>query len=202
MDISDMLFIVGHVGHIWRSWETKLYETITKSKVFEVQSFWEQICLGRYWDFFWDQNFRDRYWDFFWDKNFQTNIETFFETKYFWDRYRDFFWDPNFRDWYRDFVLRPKCSRPIPRLFLRPNIFEADTETFLETNFLETDTGTLKKMRKVSILRSLGTRCHTLLFTQRRLSMLLWNRNILSQRFQSHLTKTSIILKGQKKGNC
>ena len=71
VDISDMLFIVGHVGHIWRSWETKLYETITKSKVFEVQSFREQIFLGRYWDFFWDQNFRDRYRDFFWDQNFR-----------------------------------------------------------------------------------------------------------------------------------
>ena len=82
VDISDMLFIVGHVGHIWRSWETKLYETITKSKVFEVQSFWEQIFLGRYWDFFWDQNFRDRYRDFFWDQTF-------------WDRYRDFFLRPN-----------------------------------------------------------------------------------------------------------
>ena len=33
-----MLFIVGHVGHIWRSWETKLFETITKSKVFETNS--------------------------------------------------------------------------------------------------------------------------------------------------------------------
>ena len=62
VDISDMLFIVGH---IWRSWETKLYETITRSNVFEVQSFREQIFLGRYWDFFWDGNFRDRYRDFF-----------------------------------------------------------------------------------------------------------------------------------------
>ena len=33
-----MLFIVGHVGHIWRSWETKLFETITKSKVFETNT--------------------------------------------------------------------------------------------------------------------------------------------------------------------
>ena len=82
VDISDMLFIVGHVGHIWRSWETKLYETITRSKVFEVQSFREQIFLGRYWDFFWDQNFRDRYRDFFWDQSFR-------------DRYRDFFSRPN-----------------------------------------------------------------------------------------------------------
>ena len=48
VDISDMLFIVGHVGHIWRSWETKLYETITRSKVFEVQSFRENFFLGRY----------------------------------------------------------------------------------------------------------------------------------------------------------
>ena len=70
VDISDMLFIVGHVGHIWRSWETKLYETITRSKVFEVQSFREQIFLGRY-------------WDFFETKIFETDTETFFETKVF-----------------------------------------------------------------------------------------------------------------------
>ena len=43
VDISDVLFIVKYVGHIWRSWETKLYETITRSKVFEVQSFREQF---------------------------------------------------------------------------------------------------------------------------------------------------------------
>ena len=86
VDISDMLFIVGHVGHIWRSWETKLCETITRSKVFEVQSFREPIFLGRYWDFFLDQNFRDRYRDFFSRLNiFETDTETFF-------------WDQNFRD--------------------------------------------------------------------------------------------------------
>ena len=33
VDISGMLFIVEH---IWRSWETKLFETITKSKAFET----------------------------------------------------------------------------------------------------------------------------------------------------------------------
>ena len=89
VDISDMLFIVGHVGHIWRSWETKLYETITRSKVFEVQSFREQIFLGRYWDFFWDQNFRDRYWDFFSRPNiFETDTETFFRDQNFRDRDR------------------------------------------------------------------------------------------------------------------
>ena len=100
VDISDMLFIVGHVGHIWRSWETKLYETITRSKVFEVQSFREQIFLGRYWDFFLDQNFWDWYRDFFLRPKFsrpilrlfsrlnifETNTETFFRDQNFWDR--------------------------------------------------------------------------------------------------------------------
>ena len=41
--------------------------------------------------------------------------------------------------------------------FFKPNIFETDTETFFET-----DTDTLKKMKKVSIWRSLEMRCHTL----------------------------------------
>ena len=41
--------------------------------------------------------------------------------------------------------------------FLRLKSFETDTETFFET-----ETDTLKNMRKVSILRSLQTRCHTL----------------------------------------
>ena len=132
MDISDMLFIVGHVGHIWRSWETKLYETITRSKVFEVQSFREQIFLGRYWDFFWDQNFRDRYRDFFWDQSFRDRYRDFF-----WDRYRDFFsrlndfetnietflrdqifWD---RDW--DLFSILNCLRLRLRLFSKPDFF-------------------------------------------------------------------------------
>ena len=65
-----MLFIVGHVGHIWRSWETKLYETITKSKVFEVQSFREQF-------------FQVVTETFFETKIFETDTETFFETKVF-----------------------------------------------------------------------------------------------------------------------
>ena len=60
----------------------------------------------------------------------------FFETKYFRDRYRDF--------------------------FSRLNIFETDTETFFETKIFETETDTFKKYRKVSIPRSLETRCHTL----------------------------------------
>ena len=35
-------------------------------------------------------------------------------------------------------------------------------ETFFETKIFETETDTLKKLRKVSIPRSLETRCHTL----------------------------------------
>ena len=41
-------------------------------------------------------------------------------------------------------------SRPIPRLFFETKIFETETDT-------------LKKLRKVSIPRSLETRCHTLI---------------------------------------
>ena len=66
--------------------------------------------------------------------------------------------------------------RPILTLFFRPNVFETDTETFFrdqifsrpiprlffETKIFETETDTLKKLRKVSIPRSLETRCHTL----------------------------------------
>ena len=48
-------------------------------------------------------------------------------------------------------------------MFSRLNIFETDTETFFETKIFETETDTLKKLRKVSIPRSLETRCHTLL---------------------------------------
>ena len=137
VDISDMLFIVGHVGHIWRSWETKLYETITRSKVFEVQSFREQIFLGRYWDFFWDQNFWDRYRDFFWDQSFR-------------DRYRDFFSRPNiFETDTETFFLDQIFSRPIPRLFSRPKF--SRQRPILSKNW-----------KKVSMLRSLETRCHTL----------------------------------------
>ena len=43
------------------------------------------------------------------------------------------------------------------------NVIETDTETFFETKIFETETDTLKKLRKVSIPRSLETRCHTLL---------------------------------------
>ena len=64
------------------------------------------------------------------------------------------------QDRYRDFFSRPKFSRPRPRLFFRPNIFE--TETFFVTKSFETETDTLKKLRKVSIPRSLETRCHIL----------------------------------------
>ena len=72
--------------------------------------------------------------------------------------------------------LRPKFSRPIPRLFFetkyfrdryrdffsRLNIFETDTETFFrDQNFRDRDRYS-QKLRKVSIPRSLETRCHTL----------------------------------------
>ena len=140
VDISDMLFIVGHVGHIWRSWETKLFETITKSKVFETNTttflrtnfwrsllrlFWDQNFWDGYWDLFRDQNFRDRYWVFFFRPNiFETDTETFF----------------------RDLIF----LKQIPRLFFETKIFETETDI-------------LKKLRKVSIPRSLETRCHTLL---------------------------------------
>ena len=125
VDISDMLFIVRHVGHNWRSWETKIFETITKSKVFE------------------------------------TNTTTFSRTNFFRPLLRLF--------------LRPKFSRPIPRLFLRPKFLRPIPRLFFETkyfrdryrdffsrlNIFETETDTLKKLRKVSIPRSLDTRCHT-----------------------------------------
>ena len=137
VEISGMLFIVGH---IWRGWETKLFETITKSKVFE------------------------------------TNTTTFSRTIFFSSVLR-FFLKPKFSRLIPRLFLRPKFSRPIPRLFFetkyfrdryrdffsRLNIFETDTETFFETKIFETETDTLKKLRKVSIPRSLETRCHTLL---------------------------------------
>ena len=95
-----MLFIVGHVGHVWRSWETKLYESITRSKVFEVQSFREQFFLGRYWDFFETKIFETDTETFFQGQMFsrpiprlflgpnifETNTETFFRDQNFWDR--------------------------------------------------------------------------------------------------------------------
>ena len=63
------------------------------------------------------------------------------------DRYWDFFWDQ-----YWDFYLILKFSRPLLRLFFRPIFFDTDTN----------GTDTLKRMRKVSIPRSLQSRCHTL----------------------------------------
>ena len=69
-------------------------------------------------------------------KNFiKTDTETFFETKIF--ETETFFWDQIF-------------SRPIPRFFFETKIFETETDT-------------VKKLRKVSIPRSLETRCHTLI---------------------------------------
>ena len=45
---------------------------------------------------------------------------------------------------------------------MRLKFFEIDTETFFETKCVKTNTDTLKKMKKVSILRCLETSCHTL----------------------------------------
>ena len=94
--LSGMLFIVGH---IWRSWETKLFETTTKSKVFETNTttFSRTNFFGSLLRLFLDQNFWDRYRAFFETKVFETDTETFFRDQIF--------------------------SRPIPRLFSRLNIF-------------------------------------------------------------------------------
>merc|ERR1711860_490795 len=103
VDISDMLFIVGHVGHIWRSCETKIFETDTET--------------------------------FFETKVFETDTETFFRDQIF--------------------------SRPIPRLFFETKYFrDRYRDFFSRLNIFETNTETLKKLRKVSIPRSLETRCH------------------------------------------
>ena len=120
VDISDMLFIVGHVGHIWRSWETKLYETITKSKVFETNTttFSRTIFLRSLLRLFLRQKFSRPILRLFSRPKFSRLIlRLFFETKYFRDRYRDFFFETKyFRDQYRDFFSRPKLSRPRPIL--------------------------------------------------------------------------------------
>ena len=81
------------------------------------------------------------------------------------DRYRDFFLRPNILETDTETCFRYQmCSRPISRLFLRPNTFrDRYWDFFFETKFVETDTETLKKMKKVSIPRSLATRCHTLI---------------------------------------
>ena len=135
VDSSGMLFIVGH---IWRSWEAKLFETITKSKAFLNQChnfFLEQIFRSLL-RLFWHHIFWCHYWDFFEMKIFETVTETFFETKIFETDTETFFDTKYFQDRYRDF--------------------------FFETNIFETETNTFKKLRKVSIPRSLETRCHTL----------------------------------------
>ena len=75
---------------------------------------------------------------------FETDTETFFETKSFETDSETFF-------------------ETDTETFLRQKFFETDTETFLETKFVGTNTDNLKKMKKVSIPRSLETRCHTLL---------------------------------------
>ena len=75
-----------------------------------------------------------------------------------------------------EIFLRPKLWRLIPRLFSRPNIFDTDTETFFETKIFRDRYSdifrdqicrdrywySLKNEKKVSIPRSLETRCHTL----------------------------------------
>ena len=78
VDISDMFFIVGHVGHIWRSWETKLFETITKSKVFETNTTTFSRTIF----------FRSLLRHFFRLNIFETDTETFFRDQNFWDRDR------------------------------------------------------------------------------------------------------------------
>ena len=103
VDISDMLFIVGHVGHIWRSWETKLFETITKSKVFETNT----TTFSR--------------------TNFFRSLLRLFLDQNFWDPSRDFFWDQSFRDRYWDFFRDLIFSRPILRLFSRPKFLRPRT---------------------------------------------------------------------------
>ena len=114
------------------------------------------------------------------------------------------FWSPKFSrtNFFRSLLilfLRPKFSRPIPRLFfetkyfwdryrdfiLRLNIFGTDTETFFETKIFETETDTLKKLRKVSIPRSLETRCHTLLSVP-------WSQLTINSSMTTMTTKTAM----------
>ena len=95
------------------------------------------------------------------NKFFQVITETLFETKIFQTDTQTFFETKDFETetFFRDQIF----SRPKGDFFLRLNIFETDTETFFETKIFETETDTLKKLRKVSIPRSLETRCHTLI---------------------------------------
>ena len=84
-----------------------------------------------------------------------------FETKVF--ETETFFWDQNFRDRYRDFFRDQIFSRSILRLFFETNHFRDWYRDFLwDQNFWDR-ADTLKKLRKVTIPRSLETRCHTLL---------------------------------------
>ena len=87
---------------------------------------------------FLEQIFPDQYWDFE-TKDFETDSETFFRPNIFETDTEPFFWD-----W--------KFSRPIRRLFFVAKFFENDTDTLKK----------IKKMRKVTIPRSLEIRCHTL----------------------------------------
>ena len=93
--------------------------------------------------------------DFLQDQNFKDQYHDFFWDKNFRDRYRDFFWDQSFQDKYWDFFSRLNFLRPIPRLFF------------------ETKSDTLKKVRNVSIPRSLETKCHTVVVTFRRKNKML-----------------------------
>ena len=130
VDISDMLFIVGHIGHIWWSWDTKLFETITKSKVFETNT----TTFSR-------------------TNYFRSLLRLFLKPK-FSRLIPRLFLRPKFSRPIPRLFLRPKFLRPIPRLFFetkyfrdryrdffsRLNIFETDTETFFrDQNFRDRD---------------------------------------------------------------
>ena len=104
---------------------------------------------------FWDQIYRHQYCHFFETQIFQTDTEAFFETQIFETVIETFSRPNNFETDTETFIVTKKIWDP-----------ETYTETFFETKFVETDTDTLKKMKKVSIPRSLETRCHTL-FTVR-----------------------------------
>merc|ERR1711873_390810 len=94
--------------------------------------------------FFETKYFRDRYRDFFLRPNvFETDTETFFETKVF---------ETDTETFFRDQIF----LRPIPRLFFETKYFrDRYRDFFFETKYFETETDTFKKLRKVSIPRSL-----------------------------------------------
>ena len=143
--LLGMLGIFGEVGRP-NSMKPLPGPKFLKSKVFENKFFRSLLRL-----FLRPKFSRPISETFFETKVFETDTETFFETKYFRDPYRDFcsrlnIFETDTETFFRDQMF----SRPIPRLFFETKIFEIETDT-------------LKKLRKVSIPRSLETRCHTLL---------------------------------------